>query len=152
MLDVTDHCNFKCKHCYKNQPEDYTDLNVEKVISFLSELDKKGYFPSIVISGGEPLMYEGLFELLDYIKPRKSVKLNTNGVLLKKYYKKFQDYPNLKIQVSLDGYDDETFFEIRNCHMFDSVVKNTKENMATLGKYVGAKSYGDLFKNYTEKM
>lgn len=37
-------------------------------------------------------------------------------------------------------------------YITESVVKNTKENMATLGKYVGAKSYGDLFKSYTEKM
>ena len=37
-------------------------------------------------------------------------------------------------------------------YITESVIKNTKENMVTLGKYVGAKSYGDLFKNYTEKI
>ena len=37
-------------------------------------------------------------------------------------------------------------------YITESVIKNTKENMATLGKYVGTKSYGDLFKSYAEKM
>ena len=37
-------------------------------------------------------------------------------------------------------------------YITESIIKNTKENMATLGKYVSAKSYGDLFKSYAEKM
>lgn len=126
MFDVTDHCNFSCKHCYKAKPEMYKDLSVIQIISFLDKLKDNGFFPSIVISGGEPLLYKDLFVLLDYLKDRNSIKLNTNGILLNQYYKKLLDFPNLKIQVSLDGYDDETFFEIRKSQFFDVIVKNTK--------------------------
>ena len=126
MFDVTDHCNFSCKHCYKDQPDEYTDLDMERMISFLDILQEKGFFPSIVISGGEPLLYKDLFPFLDYLKTRKSVKLNTNGVLLKKYYKELLDCTNLKVQVSLDGYDDATFFAVRNNHCFETIIENTK--------------------------
>lgn len=126
MFDVTDHCNFSCKHCYKSQPDQYCDLSVTMIKSFFNMLKGKGFFPSVVISGGEPLLYKDLFILLDYLKDRKSVKLNTNGVLLNKYYKEFLKYPNLKIQVSLDGYDDDSFFQIRNTHMFERIVENTE--------------------------
>ena len=37
MFDVTDNCNFRCKHCYKKQPDDYTDLRSESIIKFLNE-------------------------------------------------------------------------------------------------------------------
>lgn len=47
-----------------------------------------------------------------------------------------------------DDFDDCEDFDD---YITESVIKNTKENMATLGKYVGAKSYGDLFKSVSEK-
>ena len=47
--------------------------------------------------------------------------------------------------------DDFNDCEDFNDYITESIIKNTKENMVTLGKYVGTKSYGDLFKNYTEK-
>lgn len=126
MFDVTDHCNFRCKHCYKNQPDDYTDINVDNIILFLNEFKSRGQRPSIVISGGEPLLYKDLYKLLDYVCDGRSVRVNTNGLLLQKKLDKLLNYKNLSLQVSLDGYDDETFFEIRNNHYFDRIVENTR--------------------------
>lgn len=126
MFDVTDHCNFNCKHCYKNQPDDYVDLDCDSIICFLSTLEKNGHKPSIVISGGEPLLYKNLYDLLDVICDGRYVRINTNGILLKDNYSKLLKYKNLHIQVSLDGYDENTFFQIRNNHSFDCIVSNTK--------------------------
>lgn len=50
-----------------------------------------------------------------------------------------------RIEDDFDGCDDF------DDYITESIIKNTKENMVTLGKYVGAKSYGDLFKRYTEE-
>ena len=47
-----------------------------------------------------------------------------------------------------DDFDDLDDFED---YITESVIKNTKENLRTLGKYLGIKSYGDLFKGDTEK-
>lgn len=47
-----------------------------------------------------------------------------------------------------DDFDDLEDFED---YITESVIKNTKENLRILGKYLGIKSYGDLFKGDTEK-
>jgi len=139
MFDITDHCNFTCKHCYKSQPGNYTDLNTDIIISFIKEVKNRGNYPPIVISGGEPLLYNNLFQLLDYICDGRKVRINTNGVLLDKYYEKLTKYQNLVMQVSLDGYDDETFFEVRNNHLFQKIVDNSIEaHKAGLGLYFRA--------------
>lgn len=126
MFDITDHCNFNCKHCYKNQPDDYRDLDYNRIICFLNEFEKRGQRPSIVISGGEPLLYKHLYDLLDRICDGRSIRINTNGTLLKQNYVRLLKYKNLQIQVSIDGYDDSTFFQIRNNHCFEQVVTSTK--------------------------
>ena len=127
MFDITDHCNFTCKHCYKSQSGNYTDLDTEVIIAFIKEIKNRGNKLPIVISGGEPLLYENLFQLLDYICDGRKVRINTNGVLLDKYYEKLAKYQNLVMQVSLDGYDDETFFEVRNNHFFKKIIENSIE-------------------------
>lgn len=126
MFDVTDHCNFNCKHCYKKQPDNYVDLSFDKIVSFLNEFEKRGQKPSIVISGGEPLLYKHLFNLLNFVCDGRSVRVNTNGILLKRDYSKLLRYKNLRIQVSLDGYDGETFYQVRNNYSFESIVVNAK--------------------------
>lgn len=125
MFDVTDHCNFQCKHCYKEQPDNYVDLELENIKRFLEDIEKRGYMPSIVISGGEPLLYKNIIPLLDYVCDGRKVRINTNGILLDKNYEKLKKYKNLKIQVSLDGYDDDTFYRVRNNHSFAKIIGNT---------------------------
>ena len=122
MFDVTDHCNFSCNHCYKNQPNNYVDLNIDKIIWLLDEFKKREQKPGIVISGGEPLLYDQLYTILDHICDGRSVRVNTNGISLDRHYKPMLKYKNLRVQVSLDGYDDETFFQVRNNHGFERIV------------------------------
>lgn len=126
MFDVTDNCNFNCKHCYKNQPDNYVDLDVKSIIKFLKEFNIRNQRPGIVISGGEPLLYKGLYDLLDYVCDGRSVRVNTNGLSLDKHYDKLLKYKNLRVQVSLDGYDVDTFFQVRNVRCFERIVENTK--------------------------
>lgn len=47
-----------------------------------------------------------------------------------------------KVEENFDDYED---FED---YITESVIKNTKGNLATLGKYLWTKSYGDLFREY----
>ena len=87
MFDITDHCNFTCKHCYKSQSGNYTDLDTEVIIAFIKEIKNRGNKLPIVISGGEPLLYENLFQLLDYIcdgrKVRIEIKSSDRPALIK---------------------------------------------------------------------
>lgn len=126
MFDVTDYCNFRCKHCYKNQPDECLDLDLMHIKKFIKMLQSRGINPNIVLSGGEPFLHNQLYDILDYVCDGRSVRVNTNGILLdENNINKLKKYKNLKIQVSLDGYDKESFFEVRNNDGFDCILKNT---------------------------
>lgn len=149
MFDVTDACNFRCKHCYKAHPDICKDLEINIIERFLKDVESNGFVPSIVISGGEPLMYKNIFKLLDLVCDGRSVRINTNGILLDKYYERLKKYNNIRIQVSLDGYDDETFFEVRNNHSFAKIVNNTvRAYEAGLDIYFRSTLTGVTFANY----
>lgn len=85
-FNITSLCNLACRHCYatQNMRDGRTseDLTVPEVRSILDQLDQAGCL-MITLTGGEPLCYPGIFEVLDYAKHKRiSVRLNTNGTLL----------------------------------------------------------------------
>ena len=125
MFDVTDGCNFRCKHCYKKQSTEPCELGFDSISQFYTEMNKNGFYPNVIISGGEPLLYSELYKLLDFVPSDKKCRVNTNGAELDKHIEKFKKYHNLCIQVSLDGYDNETFFSVRNNHLFSKIIENT---------------------------
>lgn len=125
MFDITNKCNFKCKHCYKEQSINTTDLNYNIIVSFLEQAKSNGYFPKVILSGGEPLMYRDLYKLLDLISIDHAIRLNTNSYFLYQHYLKLLKYKNLEVQISLDGYDDESYYGIRNNDCFERILKNS---------------------------
>ncbi len=151
MFDVTDKCNFRCSHCYKEQNVCGTDLSFERIEKFLDNIEKSKECSSIVISGGEPLLYPDLVKLLHRLNGKYTVRVNTNGIFLDEYIEMFQAIANLRVQISLDGYDDETFYQIRNNHGFDKIVQNAlmaKQN--GLNIYFRATLTSKTIENYEE--
>ncbi len=83
--DITSKCNDNCKFCYRDKISKDLPLNENKKI--LKNIYDSKVINKITICGGEPLMYDGLFELLDSIEKPKEVALSivTNGIKLAKY-------------------------------------------------------------------
>ncbi len=142
-LDVTDACNMKCKHCYKNSNRKNTNLSIESIINFLNMLGEHQNIKNIVLSGGETLLYPDLYELLSILNGKCNVRLNSNGILLDKHINFLKKMVKFKLQISLDGYDSSTYYMIRQSDMFDRVLSNAilckkaginVEFRATLGK------------------
>jgi len=75
-------CNFRCPFCHNadlvnNQPSE-TSLTLDGFAAFLDK--RKSLLDGICITGGEPLMYENVFEIFRMVKAAGlSVKLDTNG-------------------------------------------------------------------------
>lgn len=75
-------CNFRCPYCHNGslilEGEELDSIDDSAVFSFLKK--RKGLIDGVVISGGEPTLYNDLFY---YIKKIKKigllVKLDTNG-------------------------------------------------------------------------
>ena len=90
-LKITLDCNKKCYYCINNNLE-YKKKWIE--VDNTKDIDYHNA-TSIIISGGEPIMYVGLEKLLRRIRVYTEIPiyLQTNGILLTKYFvKKVDNY------------------------------------------------------------
>lgn len=124
-------CNLKCEYCHN--PELVTEsldqarlLDQEKILQYLTK--RKGKLDAVVITGGEPLLYD---DLISFVKKVKElgylVKLDTNGLLpqkLQKYIKLgLLDYISMDIKYSPDDYIQYTG---------EAALKNVRETIKTI--------------------
>jgi MoaA/NifB/PqqE/SkfB family radical SAM enzyme len=105
-IEVTTRCNCECTHCFARvRNSESADLcgHIAK------EIVLEGYgeaYRHLHITGGEPLLWENLLELLDYAFDvgYQSVFLNSNGTLLTKdISKRLAAYDGISISISLEG-------------------------------------------------
>lgn len=127
---VTTMCNFRCKHCYiKKENLGYSNtIPVNEWKRTLNKLSQIGLV-SISVTGGEPLTYDGLLEVLDYANSLGlKIQLLTNGYLIdESFAKRIATYRNIIVQVSLDGSSAETS-ETQRGHRgaFNHTIQNIK--------------------------
>jgi len=105
-VEVTTHCNSACSHCFaRSGISKPSSLSIDLVKAIIAEGYDAGY-RHLHITGGEPLLWEGLFEVLDYVPELgyQTVFLNTNGTLLTEdVNSRLSNYNGLSISVSLEG-------------------------------------------------
>ncbi|MFL0197222.1 putative heme d1 biosynthesis radical SAM protein NirJ1 [Clostridium sp. WILCCON 0269] len=106
VWNCTNTCNLKCKHCYadsKNRKFE-GELDSREAKYLIDDLAKLKV-PVLLISGGEPLMRDDLFELISYAKNYNiRSTLSTNGTLIDK--KTAEDLKRNGVSyvgISLDG-------------------------------------------------
>ncbi len=102
-------CNLKCVHCYsdsdsKKYSGELTNAEGKMLIDSLADFR----IPSLLFSGGEPLMRPDLLNLIEYAA-KKGVRpvISTNGTLIDKG--KARDIKNagvVYVGISLDGMED----------------------------------------------
>jgi len=84
VWNITRACNLKCVHCYNDSGvgKPFKDVSTDKAKEVLDDLAVFGV-PSVLFSGGEPLMRPDLFELIEYAG-RKGLRavISTNGTLI----------------------------------------------------------------------
>ena len=99
-------CNFRCPFCHNASLVTHIDkdtyINEEEVLSYLKK--RKGIIDGVVITGGEPLLQEGIEEFIRKIKDLGYyVKLDTNG-----------SFPEKLISLVEDGLVDYVAMDIKN--------------------------------------
>lgn len=82
QLHPSRHCNLACGHCYSSSgPRETEALPVARLAAFLADARAEGY-ECVAFSGGEPLLYPGLGELLAVAKALGFSRVGvTNGTL-----------------------------------------------------------------------
>ncbi len=121
FVSVTGRCNSRCASCniWAGNTDDIEAGVLHNWVYGLRPLGLK----YLVITGGEPLLREDLFEMLRGV-PRDGFQLIlcTNGILLERYGKEAAECFD-GIVVSLDSHDSSMYKIIRGVDAFDDVVK-----------------------------
>ena len=101
LLFLTSRCNMSCLYCFAEHKGEFKDLSLGQWKEIINGLRERGC-ELIFLMGGEPLLYEGFGELIDYIKSKgMQCHLTTNGILIPKYVEELKKVDLL--MVSLDG-------------------------------------------------
>ncbi|MEA2101091.1 MAG: radical SAM protein [Thermodesulfobacteriota bacterium] len=104
--EITKACNLNCLHCRasagKNKPPD--ELSTSEGFNFLEELKHAGT-KMVILTGGEPLIRDDIFELAEYgTSLGLRMTLATNGSLVNKdIAAKIRESGIQRVSVSLDG-------------------------------------------------
>ena len=106
--EVTKGCNLRCIHCRATATElmSPADLPTEKALNIISQIADFGS-PILVLSGGEPLYRQDIFQLAEYATSRGlRTALATNGTLVTKdVAEKIKNAGIKRVSISLDGSD-----------------------------------------------
>ena len=126
MINLTEQCNLTCKHCYitDKNPVDFPFDELKKLIKEFYELQGL----KLVLTGGEPLLYSHLKDLLVFLKEVPLMKIMlSNGIL-------FKENPELidllrdnyfEIFISIDGLE-ETHNDFRDANCFKDTLESIK--------------------------
>jgi MoaA/NifB/PqqE/SkfB family radical SAM enzyme len=148
---VTDRCPGKCRHCYQNRFDGGTELSLDALKGIADDIMESlaGVPVTINVTGGEPLLYPGLFGLMEHLSSFDNLEeLNiitaTYGMDLS-VIEKLKSIPKLtSVKVSLESDDPSINDDIRGRGYFDMASRNIKMLagaglpvmvIATLGKH-----------------
>lgn len=134
-FELTPRCNFDCKMCYVHLNEkqiDQPELTLSNWKTIIDDAIEAGMiFASL--SGGECLLVPYFDELYLYLKSKGIlVFILTNGYLLSEKLPLFQAHPPAHIQVSVYGWDEESYRNVTGRDGYHRVY-NAIHNAAELG-------------------
>lgn len=125
-IAVTSACNLRCTYCLKDETGDSLEiqqLDLHDTATLIGILAGMG-IRKIRFTGGEPLLYPGITELVRKAKATpgiETVRLTTNGVLLEKYLQPLIEAGLDGINLSLDTLDPGKFRTITRRDRFTNV-------------------------------
>jgi radical SAM protein with 4Fe4S-binding SPASM domain len=123
--NVTRRCNLECAHCYlpaktkkdNSGTSSISELTTSKAVRLIDQIALVNPEVMLILSGGEPLLREDLFELSAYASGKgMMVVLGSNGLLIDAAAaKKLRQSGVSGISISLDSVDPEIHDAIRSC-------------------------------------
>ncbi len=112
---ITNACNLRCQMCGQWSQEGYIRCQPERLKQEMGLADWKRLVDelaahqvhSVLLRGGEPFVFPGIVELLEYLHERDIfVAIDTNGTRLKEFAADIARIGKIHLTISLDGPED----------------------------------------------
>lgn len=122
---ITDVCNLRCITCGQWGKEGFLhgkslkelkkqEVSLPRYKEILADLVEHGHRPMGYIWGGEPMLYEGTRELIEYgAALGLPFSIATNGTRIASAAQRLVDAPLFLLQISIDGHNSELHNRIR---------------------------------------
>lgn len=110
---LTSHCNLKCIYCYACDL--FGEIDFENAKKICERINNSPVL-HVTLSGGEPLLYPHLCEIIELIDPEISITIDTNGTFVEKAMNianKFKNRNNISFRITIDCIDKKTLSTIR---------------------------------------
>ena len=138
-------CNLDCVYCdtkWANEKDvSYSEMSKEEIYEYIKNTDVK----NITVTGGEPLLQDGIYEFLEYLSLDKelSVEIETNGSVDISLFKKIDNTPSFTMDYKLD------YSKMEKKMFLDNLKKLDKRDVI---KFVsGSQKDLEILKNIVEK-
>ncbi|MFF2888664.1 radical SAM protein [Paenibacillus sp. NPDC057967] len=126
-------CNYRCSFCHiwgetgwalkEPQRAIREQLDIEVLKKFLHDVTETNKNLSVIVTGGEPMLYKHFTELVEYLRSRKAnIYLLTNGSLIKKQVQFIMENI-VAMNISIDG-PEEFHDSIRGKGSFKTICEN----------------------------
>jgi len=132
-VSVTERCNFRCQYCMPEKPFSWVPkenlLSFEELFEFMKIAMDEGV-KKIRITGGEPLLREGLDQFIKMIYDYQNdvdLAMTTNAFLLKGTAQKLKDAGLKRINVSIDTLKPEVAQKIAQKDVLKNVLEGIEE-------------------------
>jgi GTP 3',8-cyclase len=152
-ISVTDRCNLRCKYCMPKKAVNFMpkeDLLGNDEIFRVARLASELGVSKIRITGGEPLVREGIIELINNIKALGNIKevcLTTNGILLEENLDKLIEAGVDRVNISLDTLKEDLYRDITGGGDIKPVLRGID---ACIDKSVKVKINTVIIRNFNE--
>ncbi len=132
-VSLTDRCNFRCIYCMPEKGVKLLShneiLSIEEFGTLINTLTEYG-IRYLRLTGGEPLVRKGLFDLLDIVGKNpliKDIAITTNGYYLKETAKKLKEKGVKRVNISLDSLRKDVFRKITRIGELGKVLEGIYE-------------------------
>jgi organic radical activating enzyme len=109
FVEVTNHCNLQCPHCYQEPDNTQVDPSIDYLLGLIQSWPDNGY--PVALVGAEPTTRKDLPELISRIHnlpgKKRQIMILTNGVYMsdKDYCEKFRGIPDIMWTIGLNHPD-----------------------------------------------
>jgi len=150
-IDLTYRCPNNCIHCFQKNLKKHRDMDKQVLLKTIDKLCEMGTL-EFKISGGDPLIREDIFEILEYLsKTNTRVVLYTSGFFLdEKTCHRLSELGISRVETTLLGASKTTHDKLANCEgSFDMICQGII-NLKKFGvdQYV---KYMHMQQNFDEK-